>query len=155
MSVFGRSSASYLSLPRQSATDRFQQLDRTTASGRPPPIVVTEADWHDATKIQPHFAISESPAFVGRAVVALASFVVIAVIVGRAFDAFSVIADVVAGAVAVTDAFDAGTVVADVVARAIGVFAALLAFAEESASAQQEKPGRMSHACSVARVTEP
>jgi len=34
---------------------------------------VTEANWREATKIQPHFAISESPAFVGRAVVALAS----------------------------------------------------------------------------------
>jgi NAD(P)-dependent dehydrogenase (short-subunit alcohol dehydrogenase family) len=33
---------------------------------------VTESNWHDATKINPHFAISESPAFVGRAVVALA-----------------------------------------------------------------------------------
>jgi NAD(P)-dependent dehydrogenase (short-subunit alcohol dehydrogenase family) len=33
---------------------------------------VTEANWRDATKIQPHFVISESPAFVGRAVVALA-----------------------------------------------------------------------------------
>jgi NAD(P)-dependent dehydrogenase (short-subunit alcohol dehydrogenase family) len=33
---------------------------------------VKEANWHDATKIQPHFAISESPAFVGRAVAALA-----------------------------------------------------------------------------------
>ncbi len=33
---------------------------------------VTESSWRDATKIQPHFAISESPAFVGRAVVALA-----------------------------------------------------------------------------------
>jgi NAD(P)-dependent dehydrogenase (short-subunit alcohol dehydrogenase family) len=33
---------------------------------------VTEANWHDATKRSPHFAISESPAFVGRAVVALA-----------------------------------------------------------------------------------
>jgi NAD(P)-dependent dehydrogenase (short-subunit alcohol dehydrogenase family) len=33
---------------------------------------VTEANWLDATKIQPHFAISESPAFVGRAVAALA-----------------------------------------------------------------------------------
>jgi NAD(P)-dependent dehydrogenase (short-subunit alcohol dehydrogenase family) len=31
---------------------------------------VTEANWRDATKIQPHFAISESPAFVGRAVAA-------------------------------------------------------------------------------------
>jgi NAD(P)-dependent dehydrogenase (short-subunit alcohol dehydrogenase family) len=33
---------------------------------------VTEANWRDATKIEPHFAISESPAFVGRAVAALA-----------------------------------------------------------------------------------
>jgi NAD(P)-dependent dehydrogenase (short-subunit alcohol dehydrogenase family) len=33
---------------------------------------VTEANWRDATKFQPHFAISESPAFVGRAVAALA-----------------------------------------------------------------------------------
>ncbi|WP_410576721.1 SDR family oxidoreductase [Amycolatopsis sp. lyj-108] len=33
---------------------------------------VTEENWHDATKVQPHFAISESPAFVGRAVAALA-----------------------------------------------------------------------------------
>ena len=33
---------------------------------------VTEANWRDATKVQPHFAISESPAFVGRAVAALA-----------------------------------------------------------------------------------
>ena len=33
---------------------------------------VTEATWKDATKIQPHFAISESPRFVGRAVAALA-----------------------------------------------------------------------------------
>lgn len=33
---------------------------------------VTESRWHDATKVQPHFAISESPAFVGRAVAALA-----------------------------------------------------------------------------------
>ena len=34
---------------------------------------VTEANWLDATKVQPHFAISESPAFVGRAVAALAA----------------------------------------------------------------------------------
>jgi NAD(P)-dependent dehydrogenase (short-subunit alcohol dehydrogenase family) len=34
---------------------------------------VTESNWRDATKVQPHFAISESPTFVGRAVVALAS----------------------------------------------------------------------------------
>jgi NAD(P)-dependent dehydrogenase (short-subunit alcohol dehydrogenase family) len=33
---------------------------------------VTEANWRDATKIQPHFAISETPAYVGRAVAALA-----------------------------------------------------------------------------------
>jgi NAD(P)-dependent dehydrogenase (short-subunit alcohol dehydrogenase family) len=33
---------------------------------------VTEANWRDATKKSPHFAISESPAFVGRAVAALA-----------------------------------------------------------------------------------
>ncbi len=33
---------------------------------------VTEANWREATKRQPHFAISESPAFVGRAVGALA-----------------------------------------------------------------------------------
>jgi NAD(P)-dependent dehydrogenase (short-subunit alcohol dehydrogenase family) len=33
---------------------------------------VTEANWRDATKISPHFAISENPAFVGRAVAALA-----------------------------------------------------------------------------------
>jgi NAD(P)-dependent dehydrogenase (short-subunit alcohol dehydrogenase family) len=34
---------------------------------------VNEANWRNATKIQPHFAISESPAFVGRAVAALAA----------------------------------------------------------------------------------
>jgi NAD(P)-dependent dehydrogenase (short-subunit alcohol dehydrogenase family) len=33
---------------------------------------VAEANWRDATATQPHFAISESPAFVGRAVAALA-----------------------------------------------------------------------------------
>ena len=33
---------------------------------------VTESNWRDATKVSPHFAISESPAFVGRAVAALA-----------------------------------------------------------------------------------
>ena len=33
---------------------------------------VTEANWRDATAWSPHFAISESPAFVGRAVAALA-----------------------------------------------------------------------------------
>ncbi|RSN65659.1 short-chain dehydrogenase [Amycolatopsis sp. WAC 04182] len=33
---------------------------------------VTEENWRDATEVQPHFAISESPAFVGRAVAALA-----------------------------------------------------------------------------------
>jgi NAD(P)-dependent dehydrogenase (short-subunit alcohol dehydrogenase family) len=34
---------------------------------------VTEANWQDATKIVPHFAISESPTYVGRAVAALAA----------------------------------------------------------------------------------
>jgi NAD(P)-dependent dehydrogenase (short-subunit alcohol dehydrogenase family) len=34
---------------------------------------VTEATWRDATEVSPHFAISESPAFVGRAVAALAA----------------------------------------------------------------------------------
>jgi NAD(P)-dependent dehydrogenase (short-subunit alcohol dehydrogenase family) len=34
---------------------------------------VTEATWHDANKVNPHFAISESPHFVGRAVAALAA----------------------------------------------------------------------------------
>jgi NAD(P)-dependent dehydrogenase (short-subunit alcohol dehydrogenase family) len=33
---------------------------------------VAEANWRDATKIVPHFVISETPRFVGRAVVALA-----------------------------------------------------------------------------------
>ncbi len=33
---------------------------------------VSESNWLDAIKFQPHFAISESPAFVGRAVAALA-----------------------------------------------------------------------------------
>ena len=33
---------------------------------------VTEERWRDATRISPHFAISESPAYVGRAVAALA-----------------------------------------------------------------------------------
>jgi NAD(P)-dependent dehydrogenase (short-subunit alcohol dehydrogenase family) len=33
---------------------------------------VKESNWRDATKVQPHFAISESPRFVGRAVAALA-----------------------------------------------------------------------------------
>jgi NAD(P)-dependent dehydrogenase (short-subunit alcohol dehydrogenase family) len=33
---------------------------------------VSETTWREATKIQPHFAISETPAFVGRAVAALA-----------------------------------------------------------------------------------
>ncbi len=33
---------------------------------------VTESNWHEATSRVPHFAISESPAFVGRAVAALA-----------------------------------------------------------------------------------
>jgi hypothetical protein len=34
---------------------------------------VTEETWHDATQVSPHFAISETPAFVGRAVAALAA----------------------------------------------------------------------------------
>jgi NAD(P)-dependent dehydrogenase (short-subunit alcohol dehydrogenase family) len=34
---------------------------------------VTEENWRDATKVQPHFAISETPAYVGRAVAALAA----------------------------------------------------------------------------------
>jgi NAD(P)-dependent dehydrogenase (short-subunit alcohol dehydrogenase family) len=34
---------------------------------------VTEANWHDATARVPHFAISESPSYVGRAVAALAA----------------------------------------------------------------------------------
>jgi NAD(P)-dependent dehydrogenase (short-subunit alcohol dehydrogenase family) len=34
---------------------------------------VTEANWLDATKVTPHFAISETPTFVGRAVAALAA----------------------------------------------------------------------------------
>jgi NAD(P)-dependent dehydrogenase (short-subunit alcohol dehydrogenase family) len=34
---------------------------------------VTEANWRDATKVQPHFGIAESPAYVGRAVAALAA----------------------------------------------------------------------------------
>jgi len=29
---------------------------------------VSEANWRDATKVQPHFAISETPRFVGRAI---------------------------------------------------------------------------------------
>jgi NAD(P)-dependent dehydrogenase (short-subunit alcohol dehydrogenase family) len=34
---------------------------------------VTEATWREATRVQPHFAISGTPAFVGRAVAALAA----------------------------------------------------------------------------------
>ncbi|MDF0698771.1 SDR family oxidoreductase [Rhizobium sp. MC63] len=34
---------------------------------------VSEANWRDATKVQPHFAISETPRFVGRAVAAIAA----------------------------------------------------------------------------------
>lgn len=34
---------------------------------------VTEANWREGTKVQPHFVISESPRFVGRAVAALAA----------------------------------------------------------------------------------
>ncbi|MGW4644221.1 SDR family oxidoreductase [Sphaerisporangium sp. NPDC004334] len=34
---------------------------------------VTEANWRDALSVEPHFAISETPAYTGRAVVALAA----------------------------------------------------------------------------------
>jgi NAD(P)-dependent dehydrogenase (short-subunit alcohol dehydrogenase family) len=34
---------------------------------------VTEDNWHDGTKVNPHFAISETPIYVGRAVAALAA----------------------------------------------------------------------------------
>ena len=34
---------------------------------------VTEANWRDATKLQPHFCVSESPLYTGRAVAALAA----------------------------------------------------------------------------------
>ncbi|MFD0730964.1 SDR family oxidoreductase [Planotetraspora mira] len=34
---------------------------------------VTEANWRDALEVQPHFAISETPTYVGRAVAALAA----------------------------------------------------------------------------------
>jgi NAD(P)-dependent dehydrogenase (short-subunit alcohol dehydrogenase family) len=34
---------------------------------------VAEANWRDATKVEPHFAISETPRFVGRALSALAA----------------------------------------------------------------------------------
>ncbi|MDK1388701.1 SDR family oxidoreductase [Sinorhizobium sp. 8-89] len=34
---------------------------------------VTEANWHDAAEKQPHFVISETPHFIGRAVAALAA----------------------------------------------------------------------------------
>jgi NAD(P)-dependent dehydrogenase (short-subunit alcohol dehydrogenase family) len=34
---------------------------------------VTEATWREGTAVEPHFCISESPAFVGRAVAALAA----------------------------------------------------------------------------------
>jgi hypothetical protein len=34
---------------------------------------VTEANWRDATARMPHFCISESPTYVGRAVAALAA----------------------------------------------------------------------------------
>jgi hypothetical protein len=34
---------------------------------------VTEDTWLDATKVSPHFAISETPSYVGRAVAALAA----------------------------------------------------------------------------------
>jgi hypothetical protein len=34
---------------------------------------VSEDNWRDATRIQPHFVISETPRFLGRAVAALAA----------------------------------------------------------------------------------
>jgi hypothetical protein len=34
---------------------------------------VTEDNWQDGTKVNPHFAISETPTYVGRAVAALAA----------------------------------------------------------------------------------
>jgi hypothetical protein len=34
---------------------------------------VTEANWRDAAAVQPHFVISESPRYVGRAVAAMAA----------------------------------------------------------------------------------
>lgn len=34
---------------------------------------VSEANWRDATRIQPHFCISETPHFIGRAIAALAA----------------------------------------------------------------------------------
>jgi hypothetical protein len=34
---------------------------------------VTEATWEEATKVSPHFAISETPRYVGRAVAAVAA----------------------------------------------------------------------------------
>ena len=34
---------------------------------------VTEENWREATEVQPHFAISETPHYVGRAVAALAA----------------------------------------------------------------------------------
>jgi len=34
---------------------------------------VTEENWQDATKVQPHFAISETPRYLGRAIAALAA----------------------------------------------------------------------------------
>ena len=51
-------------------------LSRTPGSLRSEAMLdaydVREANWRDATQRQPHFAISESPAFVGWAVAALA-----------------------------------------------------------------------------------
>ena len=41
---------------------------------------VTEANWRDATGRIPHFAISETPAYVGRAVAAVAFLATIAVL---------------------------------------------------------------------------
>jgi NAD(P)-dependent dehydrogenase (short-subunit alcohol dehydrogenase family) len=49
---------------------------------------VTEANWRDATKKQPHFAITESPLFVGRAVAALAGDPAVARWNGRSLTSF-------------------------------------------------------------------
>jgi hypothetical protein len=34
---------------------------------------VSESNWKEATKVQPHFAVSESPLYVGRAIAAIAA----------------------------------------------------------------------------------
>jgi NAD(P)-dependent dehydrogenase (short-subunit alcohol dehydrogenase family) len=49
---------------------------------------VTEANWRDATKIEPHFIASETPYFVGRAAAALASDPNVFEKTGRAFSSW-------------------------------------------------------------------